>query len=219
MWNSRIFRRRKRWENCRTSSLISRAYESSFFPNFLFTHAECNLSKDSSASSDSSADSFECASKCLNELNNIELCRCHQNNEIGKQKKKRRGRLLSRNKTQFASTVNFHFAFPIHLQDVMSLLHPMTRMIRDDAKAVINLNFFLGKKVFTCIVKRCYISHDMPRRLCFNSTPTYKSEESDLSAETLCRKQTVEDGKTRNRRALKIDRRQQSTTSQLPSFV
>lgn len=48
--------------------------------------SECNLAKDSATREE---DSFECASKCMNDLNNIELCRCHQNNEIG-------------NETQFA---------------------------------------------------------------------------------------------------------------------
>ncbi|CRK93035.1 CLUMA_CG006507, isoform A, partial [Clunio marinus] len=48
---------------------------------FLDDEDECNLSKYSSKS-DGSLDSFECVSKCLSELNNIELCRCHQNNEI-----------------------------------------------------------------------------------------------------------------------------------------
>lgn len=46
---------------------------------------ECNLSKDSSRTDDS-VDAFECTRKCLNDLNNIELCRCHQNNEMGKRK-------------------------------------------------------------------------------------------------------------------------------------
>jgi hypothetical protein len=68
------------------------------FPSlFIFSQTECNLSKDSSTSTDDSIESFQCASKCLNELNNIELCRCHQNNEIGKRKQS-----LSNNQTQFA---------------------------------------------------------------------------------------------------------------------
>lgn len=50
--------------------------------NFFCVEIECNLSKDSSRT-DESDDAFECTSKCLNDLNNIELCRCHQNNEIG----------------------------------------------------------------------------------------------------------------------------------------
>lgn len=51
-----------------------------------FSHGiECNLSKDSSRTDDNT-EAFECTSKCLNGLNNIELCRCHQNNEIGEHK-------------------------------------------------------------------------------------------------------------------------------------
>lgn len=69
---------------------------------FIYTPIECNLSRDSSATADDSIDSFDCASKCLNELNNIELCRCHQNNEIGKQK----------TNLQFASTVVAHCRRP-----------------------------------------------------------------------------------------------------------
>lgn len=47
----------------------------------LFFFTECILSKDSKKDEDS----YECASKCMNDINNIELCRCHKNNEIGKE--------------------------------------------------------------------------------------------------------------------------------------
>lgn len=43
--------------------------------------SDCNLAKNSSKSFDGS---FGCVSQCLNDLNSIGLCRCHQNNEIGK---------------------------------------------------------------------------------------------------------------------------------------
>lgn len=49
----------------------------------LITYTECNLSKDSTTTDDS-IDYASCTSKCLNDLGNIELCSCHQNNEIGK---------------------------------------------------------------------------------------------------------------------------------------
>ena len=47
---------------------------------------ECNLSSKDSTTTDDSIDYIACSSKCLNDLNNIELCSCHQNNEIGKEK-------------------------------------------------------------------------------------------------------------------------------------
>lgn len=45
---------------------------------------ECNLSSKDLTTTDDSIDYIACSSKCLNDLNNIELCSCHQNNEIGK---------------------------------------------------------------------------------------------------------------------------------------
>lgn len=51
--------------------------------NFIYFYTECNLSKDSTTTDDS-IDYASCTSKCLNDLGNIELCSCHQNNEIGK---------------------------------------------------------------------------------------------------------------------------------------
>ncbi|KAL7031712.1 hypothetical protein ACKWTF_007108 [Chironomus riparius] len=50
---------------------------------FLNDENECNLSSKDSTTTDDSIDYIACSSKCLNDLNNIELCSCHQNNEIG----------------------------------------------------------------------------------------------------------------------------------------
>ncbi|KAG5682683.1 hypothetical protein PVAND_012018 [Polypedilum vanderplanki] len=51
---------------------------------FLNDENECNLSSKDSTTSDDSIDYALCSNKCLNDLNNIELCSCHQNNEIGR---------------------------------------------------------------------------------------------------------------------------------------
>lgn len=58
-------------------------FTSSFFPFLPPNGLECNLSKDSTTTDDS-IDYATCSNKCLNDLSsNMELCSCHQNNEIG----------------------------------------------------------------------------------------------------------------------------------------
>lgn len=109
-----------------------------FLPNhvrlraFYSQQTECNLSKDS-LRSDDSVDSFACASKCLNELNNIELCRCHQYNELGKRKS-----IFNSSKMEFALIIIKNILFPIPFRK------------RDATSSVINLNliFFSRHKLY-----------------------------------------------------------------------
>lgn len=54
------------------------------FPSLLKqTQTECNLSK-SSVKNESDNRSYECFNHCMADLNNDELCRCNQNNELSK---------------------------------------------------------------------------------------------------------------------------------------
>lgn len=56
----------------------------SHFPSLLKqTQTECNLSK-SSVKNESDNRSYECFNHCMADLNNDELCRCNQNNELSK---------------------------------------------------------------------------------------------------------------------------------------